>query len=69
MDLISIQLNNNLIEIGSSSNITTLLKTSNLPDSGIAVAVNNTVVPKLEWEAYHLKSNDAVTVIQATQGG
>jgi sulfur carrier protein len=36
---------------------------------GIAVAVNETVVPKGQWENYELKDNDKVLVIRATQGG
>lgn len=36
---------------------------------GIAVAVNNAVVPKLYWEEHLLRPNDTVTIIRATQGG
>lgn len=36
---------------------------------GIAVAVNNTVVPKDQWNSYLLQPDDAVLVIKATQGG
>ena len=36
---------------------------------GIAVAVNNAVVPKAKWCSYQLQPADAVLVIKATQGG
>ena len=36
---------------------------------GVAVAVNNTVVPRTEWNATALRDNDRLTVIRATQGG
>jgi sulfur carrier protein len=36
---------------------------------GIAVAVNETVVPKTQWQSYMLQPNDKVLVIKATQGG
>jgi sulfur carrier protein len=36
---------------------------------GIAVAVNETVVPKTQWDKYILQPNDTVLVIKATQGG
>jgi sulfur carrier protein len=36
---------------------------------GIAVAVNETVVPKTKWNSYVLQPNDNVLVIKATQGG
>ena len=36
---------------------------------GIAVAVNETVVPKAQWNIYLLQPDDKVLVIKATQGG
>lgn len=36
---------------------------------GLAVAVNNKVVPKSNWSAHILDQNDKVTIIRATQGG
>lgn len=36
---------------------------------GIAVAVNEIVVPKTKWDSYVLKPNDNILVIKATQGG
>jgi len=36
---------------------------------GIAIAVNQVVVPRGEWERYVLRPGDSVFVIRATQGG
>jgi len=36
---------------------------------GIAVAVNDTVIPKASWEQYILQANDSILIIKATQGG
>lgn len=36
---------------------------------GIAVAVNNSVVPKNSWSETLLYENDKVLLIKATQGG
>jgi sulfur carrier protein len=36
---------------------------------GIAIAVNQAVVPRGEWERYVLQPGDSVFVIRATQGG
>ena len=36
---------------------------------GIAVAVNNAVIPKTEWATKTLNENDKITIICATQGG
>ena len=37
--------------------------------SGIAVAVNNSVIPRSNWDSYALSERDKVVIIQATQGG
>ena len=36
---------------------------------GIAVAVNSSVIPKMNWSLYFLNSLDEVLIIKATQGG
>ena len=36
---------------------------------GIAVAINNLVIPKAEWENYRVKDDDKILIIKATQGG
>ncbi len=36
---------------------------------GIAVAINNFVMPKAEWENYMVKDDDKIIIIKATQGG
>jgi sulfur carrier protein len=37
--------------------------------NGIAVAVNNAVVAKNDWNTFQLNDNDKVIIIKATQGG
>jgi sulfur carrier protein len=36
---------------------------------GVAIAVNQQIIPKSTWESYALNENDQVTIIHATQGG
>ena len=36
---------------------------------GIAIAVNQQIIPKSAWSDYVLHENDQVTIIHATQGG
>ena len=36
---------------------------------GVAIAVNNHVLPKSQWDSYQLKDHDKILIIQATQGG
>ena len=37
--------------------------------NGIALAVNEKVVSKTEWEKFQLNDSDKVLIIKATQGG
>jgi sulfur carrier protein len=36
---------------------------------GIAVAINNTVIPRASWQHHLINSQDKVIIIKATQGG
>ncbi len=36
---------------------------------GVAVAVNDSVIPKSNWETHIIQSNDNILIIKATQGG
>ncbi|WP_426060494.1 sulfur carrier protein ThiS [Hymenobacter sp. B1770] len=36
---------------------------------GLAVAVNDTVVPRAAWPRHVLRAHDRVTIIRAAQGG
>lgn len=40
-----------------------------LPEGGVAVAVNNKIVRRDEWNTFLLKENDKVIVIKAACGG
>lgn len=37
--------------------------------NGIAVAINNTVIPKSNWNSHLLQETDEILIISATQGG
>lgn len=37
--------------------------------NGIAVAINNTVIPKPSWNTHFLNETDDILIISATQGG
>jgi sulfur carrier protein len=46
-----------------------LLTSENIETKGIAVAANNKLVPKAEWENFALKENDKLIIIKAACGG
>lgn len=63
-------INNNMYELQEETALNSVLPTIGIQsDAGIALAVNNAVVPRTEWERYLLKDNDAILVIRAIQGG
>ena len=37
--------------------------------TGVAVAVNESVIPRSEWQNYVLKQNDAILIITPVRGG
>lgn len=67
--MISIRVNDQLLEIQPDFNLLQLLEYLQFPHDGIAVAVNNTIVSKTLWAAKTFSENDSLLIIQATQGG
>ena len=63
-----IKVNNKEVETGACH----LLKLSQelkLPSTGIAVAVNNRMIPRTEWEHFVLREHDELVIIKAVCGG
>jgi sulfur carrier protein len=65
-----ITLNNSSYELAAHTTLYDIVH-SQVGDKqkGIAVAVNDTVIPKADWERYTVQSNDNILIIKATQGG
>ena len=64
-----ILLNQKEVCLEEVSSITYLLSLQNIPDRGIAVALNNQVVRREQWDTTQLSEGDSVTVIVAAFGG
>jgi len=65
-----VTINHNKTDLPEASSLLHLLQVQNLSEKkGIAVAVNNKVVRKENWNTHVLKGNDSITIIRATQGG
>ena len=63
-------LNNKPIPAIEGISILALLNEMQLQNAkGIALAVNNNIIPKQQWESFSLSENDRITIIRATQGG
>ncbi len=61
---------NGITEEISAATLADLLETKGLADkTGIAVALNNTVVPRTEWQTTRLSEDDKILLIGASYGG
>ena len=66
----NIYVNNKLQELPGHAKITDVLITLDITtQKGIAIAINNNVIPRTEWDAYILQAEDKMILIKATQGG
>ena len=62
--------NNKPEKLHSGNKLAELLLQLNLFEKrGIAVAVNNAVIGRNDWEKHQLHENDKITIIRPTQGG
>jgi sulfur carrier protein len=65
-----IQINDELISVQYGTTIHEVVFTIlQLNPAGMAIAVNDTVVPKSQWETSPLQANDKILVIKACSGG
>lgn len=66
----NIYINNTEHELPQDTAVTAALDVIGVSSQkGIAIAINNNVVPRTEWRNTILQANDKVTLIKATQGG
>ena len=64
-----IKVNNENQEISENTSIEQLVEELKISTNGIAIAINNTVVKKSEWNSTIIKNNDDILIIKSTQGG
>ena len=64
----NIKINNKETEVKATS-LQELATELSLPEKGVAVAVNNRMVTRTEWNLTAIKEGDNVVVIKAVCGG
>ncbi|NMM47725.1 sulfur carrier protein ThiS [Marinigracilibium pacificum] len=67
--MVTVNVNETEIEIEENSTILQLLNQINTSSNGIAVAINNHIIPGNTWESQLVNQNDNILIIKATQGG
>ena len=63
-----LKVNDKEVETGAS-NLSLFSQEQNLPITGIAIAVNNRMIPRAEWDSFALNEGDNILIIKAVCGG
>lgn len=56
-------------DVAPQISLTSLVRSLELPERGIAIAVNNHMIPRTQWDQSILNVNDKVIIIKAACGG
>jgi sulfur carrier protein len=65
----SITVNGKTIDVGADTSVDDVVAGLGLPDRGIAVAVDGTVVPRGRWARHTMTDGAVVEIVTAVQGG
>lgn len=65
----TVNVNNTAHTLNSASTLRDLLTQLHISEKGIAVAVNNQIITRTEWNQRQLAEGENVLIIRATQGG
>lgn len=65
----NIKVNNETQEISNNTTLQALVENIKIQTNGIAIAINNNVIKKNEWDSKILQEEDDVLIIKSTQGG
>lgn len=64
-----VKVNNKEMNLEAAVSLHQLARQLELPDKGVAMAVNNKMIPRTEWEAFSVQENDSIVIIKAACGG
>ena len=64
-----VQVNDKPVEVAENCSVAQLAQQLQLPERGVAVAVNNDVIPRNIWHRTLLESNFKIMIVMAVSGG
>lgn len=64
-----ITVNDKQMEVAADFTPSQLLEQLEIPPKGAAVAVNDSLVSRTDWQTFALQENDTVLIIRAASGG
>lgn len=56
-------------DISDTETLRDTLQRLQYPEQGVALAVNQTIIPKEKWSSTFLKASDHITIFQIITGG
>ncbi|GAA4931104.1 sulfur carrier protein [Actinomycetospora succinea] len=65
----TVWLNDEAREVGPGTTIAALMAEHGVPERGVAVALDGTVVPRASWATVALLEGSRIEVVTAVQGG
>lgn len=68
-DAMTVLVNGERRQVAPGTALDTLVRTLTASPSGVAAALNETVVPRAQWPSTLLRQGDRVEVLTAVQGG
>ncbi len=67
--MIDIEINGEARRVPQRTTLRELLDVLELPDQGVALAVNRSVVPRQQWSARQVAPSDKIDIVRAIGGG
>jgi sulfur carrier protein len=64
-----VYINKKEMDIDRNDTISKLVERMHFSSRGIAIAVNQQIIPKSRWNYFQLNEKDTILLIKATQGG
>lgn len=64
-----IKINNSEAAVAEGATVADIAREQQLPDKGVAVAVNNEMVARADWGGRVLKEGDDIVILKAFCGG
>lgn len=64
-----VQVNNKEVELTIGNTISALAVQLELPSQGVAIALNNRMIPRNQWAEQEIQEGDSLVIIKAACGG
>lgn len=64
-----VKINNSATVVDKGTTLADCARVQNLPEKGVAIAVNNEMVERAEWDKHTLHEGDDIVILKAVCGG